>query len=335
MESIELIAQGKPNPFSADSSFSPSLIKDFLTCPLRFWLKKLHGISPSDAYKDSTRELQANTYGTILHRILKQLVERYPELRGEPDSLNREINEYAQELLQQEFGAYAADREDSLPVFLQNQRETMGESLKLFVDCHVNDLREGWRREHLEWLVETELDLPDGSLAHLKMIIDRVDYNPDKDTYRIIDYKTSGSPPKDKHLVSTQKELFNERMKNFPLYVGGRGAVKRWGEVQLPLYAHALRQLKNLDTLPELAYYNLPLGTMVKYNAFQFTDKEIPEDVIEDGVKTARLAIDLIRRGLCLYSREDFGEEISDFLSFGTPAIDDHLRDVCGLSPLR
>lgn len=335
MESIELIAQGKPNPFSADSSFSPSLIKDFLTCPLRFWLNKLHGISPSDAYKDSTRELQANTYGTILHRILKQLVERYPELPPgvKLDSLNREINEYARELLQQEFGAYAADREDSLPVFLQNQRETMGESLKLFVDRHVKDLCEGWRREHLEWSVETELDLPDGSFAHLKMIIDRVDYNPDKKIYRIIDYKTSGSPPKEKHLVATQEDLFKERMKNFPLYVGDRGAVKRWREVQLPLYAHALRRLKKLGTtLPELAYYNLPRGKNVEYHTFQFTDKEIPEDVIEDGVKTARLAIDLIRRGLCLYSCEDFGEEISDFLSFGTPAIDDHLRDVCGLS---
>ena len=335
MESIELIAQGKPNPFSLDTPFSPSLIKDFLTCPLRFWLKKLHGISPSDAYKDSTRELQANTYGTILHRILKQLVERYPELPpgGELESLNREINEYARELLQQEFGAYAADRKDSLPVFLQNQRETMGESLRLFVDCHVKDLSEGWCCKHLEWSVNPDLDLPDGSLAHLKMTIDRVDYNPNKKIYRIIDYKTSGSPPKDKHLVSTQEDLFKERMKNFPLYLGGRGAVKRWGEVQLPLYAHALRQLKKLGTtLPELAYYNLPRGKNVEYNTFQFTEKEIPEEVIERGIETARLAIDLIRRGLCLYSCEDFGEEISDYFSFGTPAIDDHLRDVCGLS---
>ena len=339
MESIELIAQGKPNPFSLDTPFSPTLIKDFLTCPLRFWLNKLHGISPSDAYKDSTRELQANTYGTILHRILRQLVERYPKLPpgGETDSLNREINEYARELLQQEFSAYAADRRDSLPVFLQNQRETMGESLKLYVDRHVKDLCEGWRCEHLEWTVNPDLDLPDGSLAHLKMTIDRVDYNPDKNTYRIIDYKTSGSPPKDKHLVSTQEDLFKERMKNFPLYLGGEGAVKRWGEVQLPLYAHALRQLKKLGTtLPELAYYNLPRGKNVEYNTFKFTKKEIPENVIEDGIETARQAIDLIRRGLCLYSREDFGEtpygSTRDFLSFGTPAIDDHLRDVCGLS---
>ena len=339
MESIELIAQGKPNPFSLDTPFSPTLIKDFLTCPLRFWLNKLHGISPSDAYKDSTRELQANTYGTILHRILRQLVERYPERPPgvEPNSLNREINEYARELLQQEFSAYAADRRDSLPVFLQNQRETMGESLRLFVDCHVKDLSEGWCCKHLEWSVNPDLDLPDGSLAHLKMTIDRVDYNPNKKIYRIIDYKTSGSPPKDKHLVSTQEDLFKERMKNFPLYLGGGGAVKRWGEVQLPLYAHALRQLKKLGTtLPELAYYNLPRGKNVEYNTFKFTKKEIPENVIEDGIETARQAIDLIRRGLCLYSREDFGEtpydSTRDFLSFGTPAIDDHLRDVCGLS---
>ncbi len=334
MESIELIAQGKPNPFSADSSFSPSLIKDFLTCPLRFWLKKLHGISPSDAYKDSTRELQANTYGTILHRILKQLVERYPERpQGvEPNSLNREINEYARELLQQEFGAYAADREDSLPVFLQNQRETMGESLKLFVDCHVKDLCEGWRRVHLEWPVETELDLPDGSLAHLKMTIDRVDYNPDKKIYRIIDYKTNDDTPQKKHLaIIRNKEFFDTRMKDFPVY----REKKRWVEVQLPLYAYALRQLENPNTLPELTYYNLPRGKNVEYNVFKDNKKELTAEDIESGVETARQAIDLIRRGLCLYSCEDFGEEISDYLSFGTPAIDDHLRDVCGLSPLR
>ena len=339
MESIELIAQGKPNPFSADSPFSPSLIKDFLTCPLRFWLNKLHGISPSDAYKDSTRELQANTYGTILHRILKQLVERYPELPqgDELDSLNREINEYARELLQQEFGAYAADRKDSLPVFLQNQRETMGESLKLFVDCHVKDLSEGWCCKHLEWSVNPDLDLPDGSLAHLKMIIDRVDYNLDKNTYRIIDYKTSGDKPQEKHLKTIQdKVFFEKRMKDLPTLKGENDTLKRWVEVQLPLNAYALMRLENPDTLPELAYYNLPRGKNVEYNVFKYSRKKLTAEVIESGIETARLAIDLIRRGLCLYSREDFGEtpndSTRDFLSFGTPAIDDHLRDVCGLS---
>ena len=334
MESIELIAQGKPNPFSLDTPFSPSLIKDFLTCPLRFWLNKLHGISPSDAYKDSTRELQANTYGTILHRILRQLVERYPELPPgvELDSLNREINEYARELLQQEFGAYAADRRDSLPVFLQNQRETMGESLQLFVARHVKDLSEGWCRVHLEWPVETELDLPDGSLAHLKMIIDRVDYNPDKNTYRIIDYKTNDDTPQKKHLAIIRNKFFDTRMKDFlPVY----HEKKRWVEVQLPLNAYALMKFKNPDTLLELAYYNLPRGKNVEYNTFQYNKKNITAEDIESGIETARQAIDLIRRGLCLYSCEDFGEEISDYLSFGTPAIDDHLRDVCGLSPLR
>lgn len=46
-------------------SISPSLFKDYLECQLRFYYKKILGISEP---KDPSNEMKANTFGTIFHR---------------------------------------------------------------------------------------------------------------------------------------------------------------------------------------------------------------------------------------------------------------------------
>ena len=328
-ESIELLAPGVPNPFAADANkprnFSPSLIRNFLACPLRFWLKILYRLDPGEAFTDSEREIGNDVYGSILHDILRRLAEHFPSRPSDVSlpQLEENIFHHALHLLQEGFRDYYTDANRTLPVFLQNQYETMLESLRQFALLHAHDLEDGWCVQKVEWDVTPTLDLPDGSRAPLHMKIDRVDFRPSTKKWRIIDYKTGNDTPDKKHLAKAEDPVrYGMLLPELPLVDG-----KRWTEVQLPLYAYALRQEEGEMLPPELAYYNLPRGKRVSYNAFP----ACTEDVIRSGLDCARQVILLLRQGKCLVSIEDLGGVSPEYSSFGTPSIDKKLRAFCGL----
>ena len=328
-ESIELLAPGVANPFAADAarprSFSPSLIRDFLACPLRFWLKTLYRLNPGEAFTESDREIGTDVYGNILHSILRQLTEQFPirPIGCTLPQLEQDLSRHALLLLQEGFREYYTDESGTLPVFLQNQYETMRESLRQFALLHARDLEDGWCVKEVEWEVCPTLDLPDGSRAQLRMKIDRVDFQPSTKKWRIIDYKTNSTSPDDKHLAKIgNTERYAALLPGIPTVDD-----KRWVEVQLPLYAYALKEEKGTDLASELAYYNLPRGKSVACNSF----KSGTEDTILSGLECARRVILLLRQGKCLISMEDLGESSPEYASFGTPSIDKNLRTICGL----
>ena len=103
------------------------------------------------------------------------------------------------------------------------------------------------------------------------MRVDRVDRNRRDGNMRVIDYKSNAKDPRKTHwekLSDAAAALYAAYMPEAFVLQDSKGAYHRWSSVQLPLYAEALRQIHNLPTLPETAFYNMPRSTPgeVKYN---------------------------------------------------------------------
>ena len=83
--------------------------------------------------------------------------------------------------------------------------------------------------------------------------------------------------------------------------------MKRWTSVQLPLYAEGIRQLYQLEELPETAFYNLPRTKPleVKYNPMK--DNALHEPALD----CVRRVAALMRAGECLFSAESLGRTLT------------------------
>lgn len=327
MESVSCISR-KPNPYAnPEHAFSPSEIKSFLACPLRFWMKKLLGISPWDAYKEDKVEMEANEYGTLLHSVLEDVSRRYP--KAEPGVGVDDVWEYARAQLH----ARSAERYGSRLLAPQKlQAARMSAALRQFVNWHCVQLAEGWECYDCEHEVSGHpFPLPDGSVAHVTMRADRIDYKPESNEWRIIDFKTHERSPRAEHLeyLSAQAlQVYPALMPAFPLveYVDAKGRAHqcRWRDVQLPMYAHWLMQEKHCSQ-PEMAYLNLPRNSRpLAYSPMVEMDT-IPH-ALESALESAGQAIMLMRAGLCLYSAESLG--CTAFGSFSATAGQDDPREL-------
>jgi ATP-dependent helicase/nuclease subunit B len=85
--------------------------------------------------------------------------------------------------------------------------------------------------------------------------IDRVDRHRKSGMLRILDYKTSDSakPPAELHLPGGARE----DSRDYAL-VEVDGKVKRWADLQLPLYVRMLAPLVDANSCIEAGYFNLP-----------------------------------------------------------------------------
>lgn len=356
MESIELITHDHPavNPYALDKdgkykSFSPSSLAEFLRCPLRFWLKMLFGWNARDRYPEDKQEPEANEYGTIMHTVLQDLVS---EFKTQAAGDCAEIQTRAEELAEKELTGYYGIPQGGLSLAMKEQLQLMQKSLSTFAEQHVADLQEGWESvlfEHpfiftYKVNAETEIDF--------SMKVDRVDYNPRTQEWRIIDYKTGKKKPQEKHYqkLDGHQCCFKEWMTGFPTFEAkGARAMNtyRWQEVQLPLYAFGLKELARqgtdealnavfsdypgsrerlleTDYIPRVGYINIAAKEQAAFTALGFGDAE-PEALGPQGMESAltcvRRAVQLIRNGECLFSAESLGLEALQY---------DRLADAAG-----
>lgn len=329
LEPISLVTGSLPNPWSQpEKSLSPSVLKGFLACPLRFWLKHLLRLDPNNTFVEDKSALQASDYGSVLHDVLRDFAGDFPRLS--PNDTTERLTLRAEELLdahlRQLFG-------DSLPITLRPQRELMREKLRRFCRKHLRQLKEGWEVLALEdeqlW---TWRNIP------LTFRPDRIDRHRDG-SLRLIDYKTHKAPPADKHLTKLDEKaaaLCASYLPSLPLLTRGKG-VYRVTDVQLPLYAAWVQE--RYGSPPAMLYCNLPRtdGDVV-FNTFDISPEE--ENIL---LANAEEAARLIRSGLCLYSAESLGLKtfasaessgMKAFGNFGQLAPDGDLRAMVGLPPL-
>lgn len=354
MEPVKLIAPHWENKKYADieHGFSPSEIKRFLSCPLRFWMEQALHISPWEVCKADKVEMEANEYGTLLHCVLEDVARRYP--KWQDVSAEADVRDYAEARL----NARMTERygEKLLPP-MTLQKIKMQQSLKQFVSWHCHELQAGWECFDCEHKVDDwYLDLPDGTRARISMRADRIDRNGKTGAWRVIDYKTHDKPPKWEHLERLDSVAciqYQKLMPDFPLVElpapqktradaeqpegldipqeatdvkNARMDTYRWSNVQLPLYAAWLAETMQPEQTPEMGFLLLPRKADKKVSYKPFVEMDAMLNSMWSALETARQAIMLMRAGLCLYSAETLGCHV--YTQYSTTEGLDDLRDL-------
>lgn len=329
-ESISLIAPGINNPYaSKDRTFSPSAIKSFLTCPLRFWLNKLLHVSPGDALQEDKSEPDFAEYGTLLHAILQDITTRYSSVPEETDSnaLASEIAAYAEECCRKYVAEQYGDESMALPVPLRILQKSLSKTTQAFAKYHAEDLCNGWEVLQVEEQLCFSIPSPDGAPLLFDVRVDRIDRHKKDGRMRIIDYKSNDSDPRKTHwekLSDTSAALYDEYMPPEFVIQDSKGNSYRWNSVQLPLYAEALRIIHHLEEIPETAFYNLPRNTpgVIRYTTMCGVEAKSPmtKDLHEKAMQCIQAAAHLMRNGLCLFSAESLGRSMK-YDSFGALTI--------------
>jgi hypothetical protein len=226
----------KPEPpATLPQQISVTDFKLYLASPYRYYLRRIKKLQAVD---DSARELDAMSFGTLVHGVLgafgrdtrvRNTVKAKTILQFLMDELAR--------LVQQQFGG-ARGR----PA-LRLQLELARRGLHAFAERQVALVEQGWRIVYAEPETREKLEAPflvDGEPISLIGRMDRIDLHEGDGVLRILDYKTSagGAKPERTHYSNN-----------------------RWVDLQLPLYRHLwpkalVKTPKVLRT--ELGYFNLP-----------------------------------------------------------------------------
>lgn len=315
----ELTLPRMDNIYAGESPtpISPSAIKDYLDCPLRFFLKRIVKMRTYDAAK---REMDALDFGKLCHHVL----ERFGVDEAIRDSSDRaDIEQYCMEQLDATILRHYG-KNLSLPLMVQ--LESARERLRAFAAMQAADRAMGWCILHTEY----EIGDKGGSwqlAGHpVKMAIDRIDRHEDGKQWRVWDYKTSGKAknPTTAHLRSWKDEENRPQLGDFWMV---SGKPYGWAEVQLPMYAAFTQQHFDTGELPQVGYINLPRAVSeVAFEAWSGFD----QSVLEHAMSWAGAAVQKIRDGEFLQAAhypaiardwDDFNELAPDGLAstFGLP----------------
>lgn len=229
---------------------SVTAFRDYLACPYRFYLKHILKLETVD---DQLRELSPSAFGDLAHRVLEAFGDS-PLVKSESAD---EIAEFLLDQLQQEARVQLGTTRLAA---VEIQLHQLGQRLSDFAQWQAEQCQLGWRIEHVELKERVQpalLEFEDWKFQ-LSGRIDRIDYHPHEDRWRVIDYKTSdsGKPPQQTHLL--------------------RGS---WVELQLPLYRYVVQpQHVPADADVELGYVVLPKSQSgVKFMSADWTAEQLAE----------------------------------------------------------
>lgn len=274
-----------PRPFEA---ISPSRLRDYLTCPFRFYLthgKRMAAVDPS------VRELDAAEFGRIIHTAFQCLA-----LSGAMrDSTHPgHIADFLEDAVRADVRRRYGQRPAPLVTL---QLESIVQRLRQAAAVEARNRQEGWTCLEAEMVLGREDDTHPLLIADTRLTgrIDRLERHADG-RLRIIDFKTSDKTdsPDKRHfkILSSRTRPVSEadEWKCFTLPGGGRAM---WLDLQLPLYAAALRR-HGLE-VTHFAYFVLPKNIQ--------DTKIIPWDnldqpLIEAALQCAETAVQRIQQGL-------------------------------------
>lgn len=317
--------------FPIDKAFSPSLFKDFLTCPFRFWLKHVKN------FRRYELELSAKAHklGTIMHKALEKLSGRELVESTDTGTISKVLTDAFNTEFQGTFGKTL-----SLPLSLQY--ELGKKRINAVARAHADNVKKGWR------IIKTEQIVNKWELSPsytLNMRIDCIMQN-DQGDLRILDYKTSKKPksPFEAHLKSIMEKKaarMNQLLPQLPLLESSvhertnKDKRYRWKDLQLPLYALWAKSHYNTDNI-STAYFNIPLNLdEVGISSWESLD----EQTMESAAECARAIIDILRsQDLRLFpSAEKLGWETyldDPFQTLGADGLEEAFNLSADHSPL-
>jgi ATP-dependent helicase/nuclease subunit B len=217
------------------SSLRVTAFRDYLQCPLRFYLKHVLGMRRFESPKV---EMDALDFGSVFHETLEAFAQE-EAIRDSSDF--REIEAFVLHELDAIF-LNRFGRRLSLP--LRVQQEGLRARLRQFARIQAPERRAGWRIRHGELRFEEGRTL---HLAGLPIIgrLDRVDVHEETGQRRILDYKTTAKRK-------------SARSMHFDSAPGAREMVQ-WRDLQLPLYRALAEFLWPGEPLPpRVGYFLLP-----------------------------------------------------------------------------
>lgn len=252
----------KPNKLvSPIESLSVTDFANYLTCPYRFYLKKVQRIRSVD---DKVTEMDGATFGSLAHDVLELFGKSEFADTSNPDEIKLYLSQQLSKLATQQFGKHP---KPTVQVQLAQLRLRMDE----FAHRQADWRAKGWK------IIQTELEedhgkiMVDGMPMRLRGRIDRIDHrvNAGEDEYAVLDYKTgdAGDAPKKKHIKGYK--------------VGEKVRPEQWVDLQLPLYRYLLRSIEGIGESLEgktvkLGYVLLPsVAKETRFDLVNWTDETI------------------------------------------------------------
>ena len=231
-------------------TISPSRLREYLGCPFRYYLTHAKTMSAVETQK---RELDAAEFGQIIHHAFHQLfLETSMRDSTHPAKIADFLEEAARERVRELFGQRPAP-------LITLQMESILQRLRHAATIEAGNRQKGWQCVEAELQIGTKEDATPFIIAEARLSgrIDRVEHHADG-TLRIVDFKSSdkSKKPHESHfkVIGPRTKLAEaDEWKCFDLPEGKRAM---WLDLQLPLYAAALRQRGQQVT--KVAYFTLP-----------------------------------------------------------------------------
>jgi RecB family exonuclease len=188
-------------------------LRAYLQCPYRFYLQYVVGLEQLD---DELEELDAATFGNLLHQVLREFGSGPSRHATDGDIIRQALEQALDEIVDRQFGA---NRLAPVNVQLRQLRTR----LQGFAGWQARWASEGWRIHDVEVPCQTTLEeaTVDGRALQLVGRLDRIDRNEHTGRWLILDYKSSDAAQ------SPEKNHFR---------------AGRWVDLQLPLYRRLSRQ---------------------------------------------------------------------------------------------
>lgn len=248
-------------------TMSVTAFKEFLECPYRFYLRRIWKASPLD---DQRHELAANQFGDLIHDTLEHFGRSEAKDETDPRKIEEALVEHLHHRAATCFGnrCSAAVR---LQVLQAQQR------LVAVAEQQARWRQLGWNIVHVESQVDETTGgvlMVDGVPMGIRGRFDRIDQNERDGRWAVLDYKTHGKTPEEKHLQRVDGEI-------------------QWVDLQLPLYRQMLPAL-GIDDDPtdvSLGYFNISdKESETKINIAEFTAEQLAQAdrLIEDCVRRIR-----------------------------------------------
>lgn len=236
--------------FPDDRQLSPSALETYASCPQRFFLGNFLRLSKIKE-PESVITISPLDKGTLIHRILERFLGEDPPAgekvfgEGEPARLAGIAAEEFAACEDKGLTGYGLTWTYVKEEILEDLQRWLGEErddeLSAAMPEGDYETRFGhpWRRGEDEGRLSSDeqLEIPidgDGVPLHLGGRIDRLSWNPDRTTFRVIDYKTGGTykDPGDGRLKGGQALqlpiylLAGARILGIDLTAGGRGSAE-------------------------------------------------------------------------------------------------------------
>ena len=223
--------------------------KNYLQCPLRFYLQNVCGL---DAFDPEAREINQRDFGTIVHRVLEEYGDD-PKTKDldDPEKIRKAFDKKLGQVALRHFGS-------ELPPVVIVQLESMRARLRGFAPLQAQARSEGWEIIATEKAVKKTDDaqLTIGPLR-LTGTMDRVEVNAAQGALRVLDYKTFGTAR-----TPFQTHLANKRHRgDVPSAACSWGGKPMfWKDLQLPLYRYMIPHLwpEHRDKTIDVGYVLLP-----------------------------------------------------------------------------